>query len=291
MDTHPEEDDTIGYLIEREEKLASARVSVLVDRRHAQARESLRWDLLPVFVPNAVQHAKLSILCWANHIRIIIGSGNLTEPGYRKNLEIFGTLDASSQEGGAISEILTTIEFLEHMVELALGDDTRQGPKQRVRETIELLRTHIQDWPRPVRRGMRVVPIFSGLGVSVLEELREIWPASGPPRFAHVLSPFFDRDSSAASTTAALAETLAKRGERSICFYISFEDLPDGRTRLFAPRSLVDSVGETCGIGVFKVPLKQGEENRPLHAKILVLENDDWELWLVWRRNNDIWSL
>src|SRR5438132_13437763 len=51
MDTHPQESEAVGYLIEREEKLAAARVCVLLDRRHAQARESLRWDILPIVIP------------------------------------------------------------------------------------------------------------------------------------------------------------------------------------------------------------------------------------------------
>ena len=31
---------------------------------------------------------------------MIIGSGNLTEPGYRKNVEVFGTIDVSREVGG-----------------------------------------------------------------------------------------------------------------------------------------------------------------------------------------------
>src|SRR5438445_9592337 len=93
MTTHPQETESVGYLIEREEKLAAARVCVLVDRRHAREKESLRWDVLPVLLSRAVLHAKVSLLCWANLVRILIGSGNLTEPGYRKNLEVFGAVN------------------------------------------------------------------------------------------------------------------------------------------------------------------------------------------------------
>src|SRR5215216_5198725 len=53
MDSHPSETEAVGYLIEREEKLASVRACVFVDRRHAQAKESLRWDVLPVAVARA----------------------------------------------------------------------------------------------------------------------------------------------------------------------------------------------------------------------------------------------
>ena len=111
MDTHPSETEAVGYLIEREEKLASVRACVFADRRHAQTKESLRWDVMPVVVPWAAQHAKLSVLCWADYVRVIIGSGNLTEPGYRKNLEVFGCLEASRAEAGQIREILSCVDF------------------------------------------------------------------------------------------------------------------------------------------------------------------------------------
>jgi hypothetical protein len=283
MDTHPQESDAVGYLIEREEKLASARVCVLADRRHAQARESLRWDLLPVAVPGACQHAKLSVLCWTNYVRIIIGSGNLTEPGYRKNLEVFGTLEASRKDGGSISEILGVIEFLEQLLELALGDIERRGPKQRAREVLTTLRLHIRGWPRPPRRAMRVVPIFSGIGSTAFDELRDIWPASSQPRAAHILSPFFDREDSTVFT--ALLDVLAKRQTRFIYFYFPYQDLPDGRTRIFAPRSLIDTARETSNLSVEKVLHEQDGEPRPLHAKMLVLSNDEWEVWLIGSSN------
>src|SRR5262245_25749808 len=88
MEAHPSESASVAYLIEREEKLAASRVHALVDRRHSRDKESLRWDIIGVLVPRAVQHAKLSVLAWKNHVRVIVGSGNLTEPGYRKNVEV-----------------------------------------------------------------------------------------------------------------------------------------------------------------------------------------------------------
>jgi hypothetical protein len=100
MNTHPSESESVGYLIEREEKLAAAKVCALIDRRPARDKESLRWDVLGVLVPKAIQHAKIALLAWGNHVRVIVGSGNLTVPGYRKNLEVFGTIELSKTDGG-----------------------------------------------------------------------------------------------------------------------------------------------------------------------------------------------
>jgi hypothetical protein len=60
MDNHPSESESVAYLVEREEKLSAAKVCALVDRRHARDKESLRWDIIGVLVPKAIQHAKVS---------------------------------------------------------------------------------------------------------------------------------------------------------------------------------------------------------------------------------------
>src|SRR5688572_25271531 len=46
MDSHPDESESVAYLVEREEKLNAAKVAVFVDRRNAQSKESMRWDVV-----------------------------------------------------------------------------------------------------------------------------------------------------------------------------------------------------------------------------------------------------
>jgi hypothetical protein len=285
METHPQESETVSYLIEREEKLAAARACVLVDRHHAQEKESLRWDVLPVIVPRAVQHAKIGLLCWARQVRLIVGSGNLTEPGYRKNVEIFGALDASPDRPGPVDAILQCIDFLERMVEHAAGRDAGSGPKPRAREILSAVRRHIQVWPRERARRARVMVIFGGIGQSVVERVRKIWPASSPPRNLAVLSPFFDSDDASNAAWTGASSLLAKRGERVVEFFAAAERLPDGRTRLFAPRSLVDAARASCETDVWQVESEQEGEMRPLHAKGFYLSNGDWALFLFGSSN------
>src|SRR5512135_98500 len=123
MDAHPAESDAVSYMVEREEKLAVARIAVLADRRHALEKESLRWDVHGVLVPGAIQHSKISLLVWANHVRVIVGSGNLTEPGYRKNLEVFGALDLDRKLGGNRQAVTRVLDFLGELVDSAVGID------------------------------------------------------------------------------------------------------------------------------------------------------------------------
>jgi hypothetical protein len=285
MDTHPQETDSVAYLIEREEKLAGARVCVLADRRHAIGAKSLRWDVLPVVVPHAVQHAKLALLVWANRVRVVVGSGNLTEPGYRKNLEVLGCLETARDEDGNHAAVLESITFLERVAEHALGDEARSGPRQRLRDTLAAARALIQDWPHEEQRRPRVVPVFGGVGPSIFDQLRERWPSGSPPRYVHVVSPFFDADPQTAAVVPALVDGLAKRGDRSCRFYISAEPQADGRTRLFAPRGLIDIAREHASTFVHMLPLEQDGEPRPLHAKMLTLANDEWQFLLIGSSN------
>ena len=120
MEAHPSESASVAYLIEREEKLAGARVHALVDRRHARDKESLRRDIIGILLPHGVQHAKLAVLVWKDVVRIIIGSGNLTVPGYRKNVEVFGTIDVTREEGNR-QTLSATLDFVEgHRATVAL---------------------------------------------------------------------------------------------------------------------------------------------------------------------------
>jgi hypothetical protein len=285
MDTHPQETESVGYLIEREEKLAGARVCVLADRRHATEKESLRWDVLPVVVPRAAQHAKLALLGWSNRVRVIIGSGNLTEQGYRKNLEVFGCLETARDDAGNHSAILEAIAFLEEVAGRALGDEARQGPGYRLRQTLTAARDLISDWPHEDQGRGRLVPIFGGAGTSIFSQLRTLWPSGSPPRYSHVLSPFFDADSAASAVAEGLVDMLAKRGDRICRFYVAAEELADGRRRVYAPRGLIDAVREHAITFVHTLLPEQDGEVRPLHAKMLALHNDEWQLLVIGSSN------
>jgi hypothetical protein len=274
MDTHPAESDAVSYMVEREEKLAAARVAVLADRRHACDKESLRWDVLGVLVPDAIQHSKVSLLAWANHVRVIVGSGNLTEPGYRKNLEVFGALDLSRKEGGNREAVTRVIDFLAELVNSAVGTDAPGAPKARVRATLSSVRTLIGRWAEVPARNP--VLILGGPGRSILSQLAEAWPSGSPPRTAYVVSPFFDSDGNGAAS--ALLQVLAKRRPREICFNVRTESGLEGRTRVFAPLPMVQLAAAQADVTVHRVLPEQRGELRDLHAKMIYLNNDDWRL-------------
>jgi hypothetical protein len=284
MDTHPTETESVGYLIEREEKLAAARVAVLVDRRHATDKESLRWDVLPVSIPGAVLHAKLAVLCWSDFVRVIISSANLTENAYRKNVEVCGALELR-RDGGAAKAVRACLDFLGEVMDRASGREDRQGPRRRTREGLALVRSRIRGWPDRVSDRDAAVPVFSGLRRPVLPQLQGLWSSTGPPRWACVVAPFFQPAPGDRLVARALVETLAKRGSREVYVDVPCDDQPDGQTRVYASKGMVDELAESCKVKVRRVKSEQGGETRPLHAKQIWLENDSDRLVMIGSSN------
>jgi hypothetical protein len=115
METNAQEQGA-AYLIEREEKLRACRACVVVDRSNAGEARSLGWDLLSVRVPHGCQHAKVALLCWATHTRVIVGSANLTIPGYRSNIEIAGALNFWEGDGEPSVLLASVGQFLRELL-------------------------------------------------------------------------------------------------------------------------------------------------------------------------------
>lgn len=74
--------------------------AVFVDAACYRGRpRSLRLAIHPFAVgPGRILHAKVTLLVYDRAVRLIVGSANLTEPGYRKNREVAATLRATSED-------------------------------------------------------------------------------------------------------------------------------------------------------------------------------------------------
>lgn len=293
LESDPREDGA-AYLIEREEKLATLTVSVLVDRSTARGSQSPRWDVLPVTLPGGIQHAKIAVLSWHNWIRVLVGSANLTVPAYRKNQEIFGILDF--REGGQlpIETLSETLRFLRAMTTFAPGSEGTPGPKARLLDLLGRLVNMSSRWPASRSRPKiptRGIPIFLGpmpeFRQPVLERLgRLMRDQGGPATGATVVSPFFDPTPGPAypGTTALLA-AMTDRGHRSVRFLVGGESLPDGRIRLRAPRTILRSARKMASFEICPVSEDAEGEYRPLHAKSVWLWSDWWHVYMVGSSN------
>jgi hypothetical protein len=292
LESDPTEDGPV-YLVEREEKLAQVTcASALVDQLHCQGSRSLRWDLLSARMPRGIQHSKVSLLFWSKLIRIIIGSANLTEDGYRRNQEVFGVLDFKSGGDSPLSCLVDTVAFLREAASFSNSSASIQSPAF-VRWNLLLDRAFHDGatWGlsnNEVRlKGIRVQTIFSGPGrPSIFASLKSLWPGGSPPDSASVLSPFFDPPESPNTPARELWGLIRQRGDATVEFHVAAEDIPgeDG-VFLYAPKSLLDaqpSGRANLATDFYRVVLSAG---RSLHAKGIWLEDQRWSVYEIGSSN------
>ena len=165
IDSEPNRED-LAFLLEREDRLGRVYAGVLVDHSQAGVEHSLRWDVLPVRVPSAKQHAKLSLLAWQRHVRIIVASANLTEPGYRYNFEVAAAVDCAPAacDAGIVADALA---FLRRLIPLVPGASSAVPEVARASDFLNLVERHVAEWaPAPRRQSTRQHLLFTMPGVA-----------------------------------------------------------------------------------------------------------------------------
>lgn len=284
-------EDGRAWLAEREQKLGVAGAVVLADRRHVARSSTLAWDLLGVSMPGGTcQHSKVALLAWERHVRAIVGSANLTEAAYRRNLETFAVLDfhaGAEVPAGVLAELIAFLRrMLERVPDPADSDRVaKRSPRLRGSGLLDALEATAsslglpQDWKRG---ATRVVPVLlePTVGSGVLEQLRGIWGARALPNSLWLQAPFWpDPEQRGCETlAAALRESMALRGAREVHLLApGFEDTASGRWHIELPEALPVAVrtDSRCRVVFHPVPTRQGDDNRPLHAKLSRWSRDD----------------
>ena len=270
------EGDDLAFLIEQEERLRETRTTVVVDRSYSAEARSLGWDILPVGVRGGVQHAKVSLLVWEQLVRFIVASANLTAAGYRRQLECGLVLDA--HRGGSLPASIfeELLGALRRIVDHAHGDRQQAGPKQRAFETLDQAATRITAFGLPASAPgrVRVAVAMGSARMPVLSVLDRVWHG-GPPRRTTVLSPYFDTAEEQSTAALALAAQLARRGAASATFVIPVDEM-EGRTIVRAPRSILASMPGRVATEFCSVRRADEADLRPLHAKAMAFESEEW---------------
>ncbi len=275
----------LAFLIEQEERLAETRVCVVVDRSEVREGRSLRWDVLPAGVPSGVQHAKVAVLVWQRLMRILVTSANLTEVGYRYNVETGLAVDALA--GGRLPASLfnALLEAVKGILEKAPGDPERPGPLARALDTVALAGNLMASFSLPASfpPGLKLDVVAGGPDKGVVPRLAGIL-RGGPPRRAVVMSPFFDTHEEKSLAGIALAGLMAQRGPTTVTFVIPVDSM-DQRTVLRAPSCLLRSLSSRMEVAFKPFRQLQADEVRRLHGKALLLENEEWTTALVGSSN------
>ena len=285
IESEPDRED-LAFLLERESRLGSVYAGVLVDYTQAGVQHSLRWDVLPVRLRAGKQHAKLSLLAWSHHIRIIVASANLTEPGYRTNHEVAATVDLSPAEADW-DLLMQAIAFLRGLLALVPGVQDDTPVVQRASAYLSQVERQAKAWKRPRRKTVirrRLACTLPVIGSeadarSSLDEAVAICRQSGgSPYEAWVASPFFDVNDDSGRVTAALCKSMARGGTREIWFSVpaSRDDDEVAVPRLAAPKAIATTPLKYRGhVRVGVLPGFDGDKNRrPWHAKMLALRGE-----------------
>ena len=288
VDSAPDRED-LAFLLERETRLGSVYAGVLIDHTQSGVEHSLRWDVLPVRIPNAKQHAKLSLLAWNNYLRIIVTSANLTEQGYRQNQEVCITLE-NTPENANINLIYEACDFLESLLAFVPGAGPDSSEVRRARVFLIQLREQVSSW-KPTKKikgyhqhlvftlpSRDVNPATGGKGFdrksSLSDAIKYCSRRGGAPDKVWIASPFFDVENNKDATTSALCKSMARNVRRKLRFCIPEIGNDEQNTiRLAAPASLLKTSLNCSAVTRFSVlPNKDTEGNiRPWHAKIMGL--------------------
>ena len=250
LDSDPS--DGSAYLIEREEKLAQTEcVAAIVDRQHCRGARNLRWDLLAAHVPGAVLHAKVALMHWSQRVRLLVTSANLTEDGYRRNLEVFGVVDFYAASPAPRAVLEQAVGFLREVAHYAQRGDEPGPALRRWHAALDRIAAVPEDWGRPWKKrirggwGVAFVGVMPGRA-DALQQLEALWEGLRPPERACVVSPFFDPPEAPNEPARRLWKLLKQRGEASVTWGVTAEDVPGEPTVLVhAPRSLIEAQPQT----------------------------------------------
>ncbi len=277
--TSDEKEDGIAYYIELEEKLNQTCCLALVDQAHACGTRTLRWDMLAARVPGAILHAKVSVLVWAAHVRIIVASANLTESGYRTNREVFGVLDYHTGSAAPLPVLREVLGFLRGIAERFVENCSA---RQRWMDLLRLAGQKAAAWGSGQPGMMRAV--FTGLGqADALAQLKALWPMKRPPHFASVGSPFFDMNPGINRPAERLREMLSADAE--VWWEVAGCVEPPA-FHLKVPKTLQKAMPPPASQCFVLLHEKDDEgEVRDLHAKWLWLQNDSAVIYLIGSAN------
>ncbi|MCB0787603.1 MAG: hypothetical protein KDC02_25700, partial [Flavobacteriales bacterium] len=295
LDSEPDK-ESLSFMLERESRLGGAYAGVLVDQAAAGQGHSLRWDILPVRVPRGKQHAKVSVLAWSDHVRILVASANLTAQGYRTNQEVAVPVDLTPDS--ADKELAAeALQFLRDLIGLVPGYAVRTREVDRALQFLDQVDLLVQGWTNAkndaaLRRllVLTLPPLPGGRPPeSALDEaLQFVRRRGGSPDIAWVASPFFDVSDDASEVTQALCKGMARGSKRTIRYCVPMLlDEANKHPRLLAPKAILDTAREYADrVEVAGLPKEDAAGNdRIWHAKMLALQASAYSAVLVGSSN------
>lgn len=256
-----------GDILEIENALENIDVSVITSGNmgHAARRRALGYDL---YAYNGIQHSKVAVLANKGLIRIIVGSVNLTESAFCRNLEafcVFDFTDRCSLPKGLADQVL---DYLSDLV------DGREKLTKQVLEVKKWLNnmdfsgarhksdTMVRYLAYPNRRNEYIIDQMLGLvGKSGVKEVK-------------ILTPFFE--SGGYAFFKFFIEAFSERGAKDIDIFFPSKTERKGQKSIWQIGVDNSFLGyaETIKKKVHFYPILPEDKlkRRNIHAKILYVD-------------------
>lgn len=286
------------YLIEMEEKLAGLQcVAAIVDQHHCRGARNIRWDLLPARIPKGgVMHAKITILFWAQAIRLIISSANITEIAYRENQEVFAVMDYRMGKNSPDNLLESICSFIRQIISTTYSSG--QNPaKDRLNACIDKILLTVEKWN--IKKSKTKFPqihtmVINPGGRNLFEQLSSQWEQNcyGVPEKAIVASPFYNPPEDDQNIPCQkIWDILRKRGKANVIYNARSEEL-SGRILVKAPETLkskAPAYRKDTSVEIRTIDELIKDENketfRPFHLKTIWLENKDCIAYMIGSSN------
>ena len=280
--------ESLSYIIEREEKLNKLQCAmVFVDQHHSKTNRNIRWDLISMRSKVGILHAKVSVLFWADCMRIVIASANLTPEGYRENQEVFTFFDSRFEATVPVNVFDETFVFLQKLIkECARGSEEVIG---RGLQFISKAQKSIKSWnlrdQNHLNNEVHIYPVFTFSGsVSAISQIKNIWQTyyTFLPDEITIVSPFYDTNQHPKLPVHEINESLLnKNGTIYYCCSGEVDSKNNVEVILNAPEFL-NSINIDNSEFHYVPTITPPENNyRPLHAKSIFLEKGNWVLMMM----------
>lgn len=264
--------------LEVEDALQNKSISIIASGDIHDKRTLYGYDLIPY---NEIQHSKIALLANKGLIRIIIGSANLTEIAYCKNLETFYLLDF--EEGCGLPNSLA-LDILNHL-EIICGNKGKVTEQLgEIKDWLALMQLD-SDWekeestikfvayPNPVNKFI-VDQLFDELGNEKIQRLK-------------ILTPFFEQKDS--RFFGYFIDKFIKKGVQHIGIYfpsLSEKSGDDITWHIPSDKTLLENAQKHQDVIHF-YPLSnaEGTKGRNLHAKLIFISTHKANYLLVGSSN------
>jgi hypothetical protein len=260
--------------------------TVLLDARPYRGRpRSLRVEVQPVPLKSGrILHAKVMLSVHEKAVRLIVGSANLTEPGYRRNCEVVAVLTASANRPAEAKLITDAIRGFDGL--LSNWKTTSAS------ELCEIAKKRLAEWQGDLDVDDEWF-VWGGGDTPLWKQVLDRWPKNDTVRRITVVSPFWSEERQGgpvATFVSALksADSLADDAELRLLTEAAPDKQATCKPKL--PETFRDFDAQSIGIRAYalavdpRVPPEEvgmGDEftgTRALHAKVVLLEGDDTSL-------------